>query len=286
MTSSFQDRLAGGANLGWKAPVLMATTADVTLSGLQTIDGVAQADGDRVLCKDQDTASENGIYLARAGAWERAPDWDGTGDAVAGTFVFVSSGTTNDNTVWNVTTSGEIVVGTTSVAFQQFSTLTAAFATQTEVNAGASAAVIVAPSTLAGRPSFSAHKNSTAQTGMTSVTDVLVTWSTEEWDTGSYFASNVWTPPAGKYVIHAAIQFGTTNAVDNEPLHIVIAENGVQYKRLISSRSGTLATGVALSCIVDANGTDTFSIYGRKGGAGDGNLTGSIDVTFFQGHPL
>jgi hypothetical protein len=281
---SYQDRSNASPFLGMKAPVVVASTATLTLSGEQTVDGIAVTDGDRVLYKNGTT--DNGIYIVRTGAWERAPDWDGNSDVVTGTMVLVASGTTNISTLWYVSTTGDIVIGTTSVTLTQYPGLTADFATQTEVNAGASASLLIAPSTLAGRPTFSAHKNGTAQTSMTTVQDVLVTWSTEEWDTGSYFASNVWTPPAGKYVIHAAIQFGTTNAVDNEPLHIVIAENGAQYKRLISSRTGTAATGVALSCIVDANGTDTFSIYGRKGGAGDGNLTGNTDVTFFQGHPL
>lgn len=117
MTSSFQDRLSGGAGLGLKAPVRVATTANVTLSALQTIDGVVLVDGDRVLVRSQSTGAENGIYLARTGAWQRAPDWDGTGDVVTGTLVFVPLGSTLNLKLYRVSTTGTIVVGTTSVAF-------------------------------------------------------------------------------------------------------------------------------------------------------------------------
>lgn len=123
MTSSFQDRLGGGAGLAFKAPVRVATTANVTLSGLQTIDtSVTLVDGDRVLVRSQTTGAENGIYIARSGAWERAPDWDGTGDVVTGTLVFVTSGTTLALKLYRVSTTGTIVVGTTSVAFSAAAT--------------------------------------------------------------------------------------------------------------------------------------------------------------------
>lgn len=122
MTSSFQDRLSGGANLSFKAPVRVATTANITLSGIQAVDSVTVADGDRVLVRSQTSGAENGVYLARAGAWERAPDWDGTGDVVTGTLVFVTAGSTLALKLYRVSTTGTIVVGTTSVAFSAAAT--------------------------------------------------------------------------------------------------------------------------------------------------------------------
>lgn len=74
-----------------KAAVRVATTGPVTLAGLQTIDGIALADGDRVLVKDQNVAAENGIYRARTGAWDR----DADGDTGAGVIVTVNEGTQN-----------------------------------------------------------------------------------------------------------------------------------------------------------------------------------------------
>jgi len=58
----------------WKAPVRVASNTDLTLSGLQTIDGVSVMEGDRVLVKDQIAPAENGLYLASASAWRRSTD--------------------------------------------------------------------------------------------------------------------------------------------------------------------------------------------------------------------
>lgn len=127
MTTTATDRLnASTSSNGIKAPVRVATTASITLSGLQTIDGVTVATGDRVLVKNQSTASQNGIYVADTSDWERAPDFDGTRDAVKGTLVYVSSGSLNVNTFWSVTTSDPITIGTTSISFSATPTLSGA----------------------------------------------------------------------------------------------------------------------------------------------------------------
>lgn len=102
----------------WKEPVRAATTGNITLSGAQTIDGVAVAAGNRVLVKSQSAAAANGIYVAAAGAWTRATDFDAASE-VTGATVFVSEGTTNGASQWNMTTAGAIVVGTTAVTWTQ-----------------------------------------------------------------------------------------------------------------------------------------------------------------------
>ena len=63
----------------FKPSVKAASTANLTLSGAQTVDGIALIAGDRILVKDQTATEENGIYLVAAGAWTRATDantWD------------------------------------------------------------------------------------------------------------------------------------------------------------------------------------------------------------------
>lgn len=102
----------------WKSPVRAASTANLTLSGAQTIDGVSVIAGDRVLVKNQTTASTNGIYLAASGAWTRATDFDISAE-VLGAAVFVSEGTTNGNSVWLQTADAPITLGTTSLVFTQ-----------------------------------------------------------------------------------------------------------------------------------------------------------------------
>lgn len=105
-------------NIAWKQPVVVATTADIALSGLLTIDGVTVAAGDRVLVKNQATASQNGIYVAASGAWTRAEDFT-TGRVITGTAVLVARGATQAGQIWRVATTGSIVVGVTSLAFAQ-----------------------------------------------------------------------------------------------------------------------------------------------------------------------
>lgn len=115
MTST--DRRFGyNSEVAIKGPCVAATTANITLSGTQTIDGVAVVADDRVLVKDQTTASENGIYVVSANAWERAIDFDGNTEVKKGTLVYVHSGTANTGT-FRVTTSDPITIGTSSIAF-------------------------------------------------------------------------------------------------------------------------------------------------------------------------
>lgn len=114
---SSRDRRNGVASeVAVKIPVVAATTANIALSGEQTIDGVAVVADDRVLVKDQTTGSENGIYVASATAWARAVDFDGNEDVKKGTLVYVHSGSTNAAS-WRVSTADPIVIGTTSIAF-------------------------------------------------------------------------------------------------------------------------------------------------------------------------
>lgn len=102
----------------WKEPVRAATTANITLSGAQTIDGVSVVAGDRVLVKDQSSGSANGIYVAAAGSWTRATDFDAAAE-VLGATVFVSEGTTNGNAQYKMTTDAPITLGTTALVWVQ-----------------------------------------------------------------------------------------------------------------------------------------------------------------------
>lgn len=115
-TKAYVDATALGYK--WKEPVRAATTANISLSGAQTIDGVSIVGGDRVLVKNQSTASANGIYVAAAGSWTRATDFDDSSEAL-GASCFVSEGTTLGNTVWVCTTDAPITIGSTSLTFTQ-----------------------------------------------------------------------------------------------------------------------------------------------------------------------
>ncbi len=118
LRSEIQSAAAG---LDVKESARVATTADITLSGTQTIDGVAVVAGDRVLVKNQATASQNGLYVVAAGAWSRAADADEPAELNAGTFVFVEEGSVNADTGWVVSTNNPVVIGTDAMAWTQFS---------------------------------------------------------------------------------------------------------------------------------------------------------------------
>lgn len=125
VTKGYVDSVASG--LTWKTPVQVGTTANITLSGTQTIDGIAVVASDRVLVKNQSTASQNGIYVVAAGAWTRATDFDAspTVGEINGAAVFVRQGTANADTAW--TQTAEVTtIGTDAITFVQF-TATNAF---------------------------------------------------------------------------------------------------------------------------------------------------------------
>lgn len=102
-----------------KVDVVAATTANITLSGTQTIDWVAVTAGQRVLVKDQSTASWNGIYLCDASTWTRVTDFDANTNNEVDLWacVWVEWGSTNWGTEWTLTTTGAITVGSTSLTF-------------------------------------------------------------------------------------------------------------------------------------------------------------------------
>jgi hypothetical protein len=108
------------AGISWKQPVLCATTANITLSGLQTLDGITVVAGDRVLVKNQGTQSQNGIYLASATAWSRAPDADVWTDLISA-LVFVETGSTLAGSAWYCSAQPGGTLGTTAVNWSNFS---------------------------------------------------------------------------------------------------------------------------------------------------------------------
>ena len=118
-TKGYVDGVSQGLDI--KEAVKVATTANITLSGTQTIDGVAVSADERVLVKDQSTATENGLYLCKAGSWARTDDLAAGADA-SSVFVFVDQGTVNaDNGFVCTTNKGSAVVGTNNLSFTQFS---------------------------------------------------------------------------------------------------------------------------------------------------------------------
>src|SRR5262249_48730761 len=85
-------------DLAIKAPLRVATTgSNIAPTGLQTVDGVTLAAGDRVLVKDQTNAATNGLYNAQTGPWTRTIDANNSSQFTTGTQVLVAAGAINAN---------------------------------------------------------------------------------------------------------------------------------------------------------------------------------------------
>lgn len=123
-TKGYVDSARQGLDV--KASVRVASTAPVAIATAleagDVVDGITLVAGDRVLLKDQSTASENGIYVAVAsGAASRAEDANTSAKVTTGMFTFVSEGTVNGDNGFVLTTNDTITLGTTGLAFVQFS---------------------------------------------------------------------------------------------------------------------------------------------------------------------
>ena len=178
-TKLYVDQAVAG--LSWKEAVRAATTANITLSGAQSIDGVSVIAGDRVLVKNQSTASGNGIYVAAAGAWTRATDADSQDDLL-GAAVMVQEGSTLSGTQWVLTTDAPITVGTTGLTFTQFGGGTAYVAgdgltlSGSTFNVGSGTGISVGADSISIDTAVVARKYS-ASVGNGSATSIAVTHS-------------------------------------------------------------------------------------------------------------
>lgn len=110
---------AAAGVLAVKDPVRVLASSNITLSGLQTIDGVSLATNDRVACINQSTGSQNGLYAAASGAWTRVADMDQNTELTGGTEFLVNEGTVYAGSVWRITNTGAITLGTTTLTFSQ-----------------------------------------------------------------------------------------------------------------------------------------------------------------------
>lgn len=117
-STAYVDAAING--LDWKNSVRAATTANITLSGTQTIDGVSLIATNRVLVKNQTAGEENGIYVVAAGAWSRSTDADVSAEVTAGLAVFIEEGSLYGDSGWVLTTDNPITLGTTALVFAQF----------------------------------------------------------------------------------------------------------------------------------------------------------------------
>jgi len=238
VNKQYVDAVAQGLNP--KQSVKCATTAAITLSGLQTIDTYSVQAGDRVLVKNQGTSSENGIYIASTGPWTRASDMNVWAE-VPGAYTVAVFGSTNANTGWVCTATDAGTIGVTAMPWVQFSGsatyfagtgLTLAANTFSITNTGVTANTYGAASAV---PVFTVN----AQGQLTSVANTSIAINGNQITSGtigSAYLSGSYTGITGVGTLTA----GTWNA----------STIGVQY-------GGTGAT--TLTGYVKGNGTSAFT---------------------------
>lgn len=113
MATSYSTRLGNAPEEGIKAPVVVSTGTNITLSGEQTINSVAVTANQRVLVRAQTDNTENGIYVVSTGAWSRAKDFNNANDVVNGVLVL----DTNSGALYRAVFSGSWSPGTTAITF-------------------------------------------------------------------------------------------------------------------------------------------------------------------------
>ena len=117
-TSEYGQKLSS-LNLEYSVSCRVATIANITLTGVQTIDGIAVVAGDIVLVKDQSTAANNGVYTVASGSWTRHSTLNSSSDYSDNFVVYVSSGTTNEKTLWlGAVSSTNFNLGSSNLYFQ------------------------------------------------------------------------------------------------------------------------------------------------------------------------
>ena len=141
----------------FKESVRVATTANITLSGIQTIDTVTLVEGDRVLVKNQTTTSQNGIYIVSSGAWTRATDANSS-SRIGGAVVSIDSGNQSGQ-LWTTSFATTSTIESNAISWSRVvdTSLTAndtragivELATNTETQDGQSTTLAVTPAGLA-----------------------------------------------------------------------------------------------------------------------------------------
>ena len=102
-----------------KPAVKVVAVVNITLTAVQTIDGVSLVAADRVLLTAQTTASQNGVWIVAAGSWTRPLDYAAASSQKEGILIIVAEGTTYHDTKWLAITDGVITVDTTTTTWNQ-----------------------------------------------------------------------------------------------------------------------------------------------------------------------
>ena len=278
-TKAYVDSAAQG--IDWKASVRAATVGDNTLASKyqngDVIDGVTLATGDRILIKNQATASENGIYVVNAsGAPTRSTDADTSAELTSNFAVFVEEGTVNADQGYVLTNNGAITIGTTELVFTQFTGLGQIIAgtgldkTGNTLDIDSTVVTLTGTQTLTNKTLTSAKINTLTFEGMGANT--LLDFQNPSTNRTVYF------PNAS----------GTLAVVENK-LDVFAATTSSELRTVISDETGTGALVFADTPTLINASTNTLDVTGhitlpdaRIGSATATVGTSATTVDFFE----
>lgn len=251
MATTFRDQFSGsgsaptpvdpitgaGETVAYKAPCRLATTGNITLSGLQTVNGVTTAAGDRVLVRAQTDQKQNGIYIAAAGAWLRSRDFDSNRDITKGTRVTVTDGSTLAGREYQVTSALPIALGTDNITFAE--TLSS--------NAGGSAAAAAASASAAATSATNAGNSATAAAGSASTASTAATNAGNSATTASTAATNAGNSATAAGNSASAASTSATNASNSASAASIFATNAANSASAAAASASSIDTATLLS---------------------------------------
>ena len=233
-----------------KAPVRVVSTGNLTLSGTQTVGGVALVAGDRILVNAQTTATQNGIYVVSASAWTRATDFDESSDVQKGTKV-----STTDGAWWRLTTADPITIGSSNISFSVESTVI----TAADIGAllwptlGTETGVVYEYYPYGDVRRFGALADDTLESGTTAATTNNATAFNNAWASIKSTGGSIYVPP-GKYYLNATWLLDVDLTLPHN--YRIEAEGAV-------IRNGTGVTGFAVQVYgsFNYNGVKIFGLH-------------------------
>lgn len=274
-TKQYVDNMATG--LDFKASVRVATTGNITLSGTQTIDGVAVIAGNRVLVKDQGTPAGNGIYVVAAGAWSRATDADNSpaGEVTSGMYCFVEEGSANANTGWVLSTANPITLGSTALTFVQFTGLGQITAGNGLTKTGSTLDIVTASS---ARIVVNANDIDLATTGVSASTYKSVTVDTY----GRVTAGSNPTTLSG-YGITDAVPLAGGVTMTGTLTHNVTSGHGVNSTTSATGGHGVYGSATGTGVGIYGTASANYGVYGITSSASYGGVIGFTQNTTYYG---
>ena len=255
---AYVDAVAQG--LSFKQPAVVTTSSNITLSGLQTIDSVALAAGNRVLVRSQTNQADNGIYVAASGAWARAADAN-TYDEYLGAYLFILEGTIWGGSAWVCTNLRGGTLGVTPITFVQFSnnaTYTAGTGLQligfqfSMVNTGVTAGAYGSASSV---PTYTVN----AQGQLTLAADVSIAIAASQITSGTIASSLISGNYSGITGVGTLLDLTVTNTINGS-----INGNAATATTAVSSATSTNLSGGSTGAIPyqTAAGATTFLASG------------------------